>query len=103
HYAEQGFPVTEIIAAAWNGSTVSKFEPSKKVFLPGGKAPKEGEIFRNPGLAHAMRLIADNGADAFYAGEIAQAIVATSKRLGGTFAPEDLSEWHPEWVEPIST
>jgi gamma-glutamyltranspeptidase/glutathione hydrolase len=103
HYAEQGFPVTEIIAAAWNGSTVSKFEPSKKVFLPSGKAPKEGEIFRNPGLAHAMRLIADNGADAFYSGEIAKAIVATSKGLGGTFAPEDLAEWHPEWVEPIST
>jgi gamma-glutamyltranspeptidase/glutathione hydrolase len=103
HYSEQGFPVTEIIAAAWPGSGVKEFEPSRKVFLPSGKAPKVGEVFRNPGLGRAMRLIAENGADAFYEGEIAQAILATSKGLGGTFDAADLAEWRPEWVEPIRT
>ena len=102
HYSEQGFPVTEIIAAAWPGSSVGKFEPSKEVFLPNGKAPRVGEVFRSPDLGRAMRLIAEKGADTFYTGEIAQAIVATSKNLGGAFAPEDLAEWKPEWVEPIS-
>ena len=103
HYAEHGFPVTEIIAAAWPGGAVDKFEPSRKVFLPGGKAPGVGEMFRNPGLARAMRLIAHNGADDFYEGVIAEAILKTSERLGGSFAAADLAEWQPEWVEPIST
>jgi gamma-glutamyltranspeptidase/glutathione hydrolase len=94
--------VTEIIAAAWPGSAVGKFEPSKKVFLPNGKAPRVGEVFSNPDLGRAMRLIANDGADTFYTGEIAQAILETSENLGGAFAPEDLAEWKPEWVEPIS-
>ncbi|MEZ5363162.1 MAG: gamma-glutamyltransferase [Bryobacterales bacterium] len=103
HYSDKGFPVTEIIAEAWPGGAVQKFEPSKRVFLPGGKAPGVGELFRNPGLAHAMRLIADKGADEFYTGEIASAILATSERLGGAYAAADLAEWQPEWVEPIRT
>ena len=103
YYSEHGFPVTEIIAAAWPGGGVSKFEPSREVFLPGGKAPGVGEVFRNPGLGHAMRLIAHKGPDAFYTGEIANAIVSTSKKLGGSFEAADLAEWKPEWVEPIRT
>jgi gamma-glutamyltranspeptidase/glutathione hydrolase len=103
HLADQGFPVTEIIAAAWPGGAVTKFPESKKVFFPGDKAPAVGQIFRNPGLAHAMRLIANGGADAFYTGEIARAILSASDRLGGTFAAADLAEWRPEWVAPIRT
>ena len=103
HYSEQGFPVTEIIAAAWPGGAVGKFEPSREVFLPGGKAPQVGEVFRNPGLGRAMRLIAEDGPDAFYKGEITRAILATSNGLGGAFEAQDLAEWQPAWVEPIRT
>ncbi len=102
-YADEGFPLTEIIAAAWPGGAVSEFAPSRRVFLPGGAAPKVGEIFRNPGLARAMRLIAHNGADDLYEGVIARAILDTSERLDGSFSAEDLAEWQPEWVEPIHT
>ena len=102
-HAEEGFPVTEIIAAAWGGDVLDLDPASNRIFRPGGEAPQVGEVFRNPDLAHAMRVIADHGADAFYRGEIAEAIVATSKRLGGPFAAEDLAEWEPEWVEPIRT
>ena len=60
-------------------------------------------MFRNPDFGHALRLLADQGRDVFYRGEIARAILTTSERLGGTMAPEDLAEFSSEWVEPIST
>jgi len=102
HYSGEGFPLTEELAAAWPGGAVSDNEASRRTFLPGGEAPGVGEIFRNPGLSRAMTLIADHGADAFYEGEIADAIVRTSNRLGGTMRPPDLAGWRPEWVKPIS-
>jgi len=103
HHAEQGFPVTEIIAASWEGGILDVDPASTPVFRPNGQAPRTGDVFNNPGLARAMRLIADDGPSAFYQGKIAQAILETSKRLGGSFAAEDLSQWKPEWVEPIYT
>jgi gamma-glutamyltranspeptidase/glutathione hydrolase len=107
YYAEQGFPVTEIIAERWGSEGSVKFlgehPNSKATFLPGGKAPKTGEIFRNPDLARSLRLIADRGRDGFYRGNIAEAIVSMSKEKGGTFELPDLAEFQPEWVEPIST
>lgn len=103
HYSGEGFPVTESISSAWGGDAVSANERSRRVFLQGKKGPGVGEIFRNPGLSHAMTLIAEHGADAFYEGEIADAIVRTSRGLGGTMGKADLAEWQPEWVEPISS
>lgn len=100
-HADEGFPVTEIVAASWEGDILDVDPASDELFRPGGEAPQVGEVFRNPDLAKAMRLIAEQGADAFYRGEIAQAIVATSERLGGAFQAEDLADWKPEWVEPI--
>ena len=76
---------------------------SQRVFLPGGKPPELGEIFRNPDLADALRLIAEQGASAFYKGEIAKAILETSQDLGGTMTADDLARIRAEWVEPIST
>ncbi len=105
YFAEHGFPVTEIIQFDWDAYS-SKLEAdanAKRVFLPGGRAPKVGEVFRNPELAKALRLIAAGGADAFYRGPIAKAILATSKRLGGTMDAADLAEFQAEWVQPIST
>lgn len=104
-YAENGFPVTEIIAAQWE-SQVKKLEgdaDGAAVYLRDGKAPGVGEVFRNPELARAYRLIATEGAGAFYRGAIAEAMVGKSEKLGGALTRADLAEFEPEWVEPIST
>ena len=105
YYADHGFPVTELIQTDWEKGThkLSGDENAKRVYLPNGEAPKVGQVFRNPELAHAYRLLAEQGPDAFYKGEIAAEILATSKRLGGTLTAEDLAQYEPEWVQPIST
>ncbi|MBI1787742.1 MAG: gamma-glutamyltransferase family protein, partial [Acidobacteria bacterium] len=106
YYAQQGFPVTEVIAGTW-GATRNKdapeFAAERRVFFPNGRAPRVGEVFRNPDLAGAYERIAAGGADAFYRGPIAEAILKTSRLLGGTLAAGDLAEFSAEWVEPIST
>ncbi len=107
YYASKGFPVTETIQFLWHDSRYQQplliDDGGKKVYLPGGDAPALGELFRNPQLAQAFRLVAGEGAGAFYDGAIAQAILKTSKRLGGTMQASDLSSFQPEWVEPISS
>ena len=102
-YAKNGYPVPELIHGFWSDAEQLTDPDSRRVYLPGGKVPALGEIFRNPDLAKALQLIADNGASAFYRGEIAKAILNTSIELGGTMAADDLAEFSPEWVEPIST
>ncbi len=107
--AEEGEPVPQVIAAGWSHTLRST--PSRPAFkdmpgfaatfLPGGKAPVEGEIFRNPALARSYRLLASKGRDAFYRGEIARAIVAFSEANGGFFSMEDFANHHSEWVEPV--
>jgi gamma-glutamyltranspeptidase / glutathione hydrolase len=105
YYARNGFPVTEFISAYWHAgqSKLEKDANARQVFLPGGKAPEVGQIFSNPRYANALELVAREGADAFYEGEIAKAILKTSDRLGGTMSAEDLADYQAEWVEPIST
>jgi gamma-glutamyltranspeptidase/glutathione hydrolase len=102
--AERGFPVPEIVDAAWKESRESLMtDPeSRRVFLPGDQAPERGQVFRNPDLAHALSLLADQGEAAYYRGEIAKAILKTSAELGGTMTAEDLAKYSAEWVEPIS-
>jgi gamma-glutamyltranspeptidase / glutathione hydrolase len=106
-YGEKGFPVSEAIAEAWGGADSFKklqAEPeTTRIFLPGGKPPQEGDLFRNPEMAHAFRVIAEKGADAFYKGEIAADILKMSQRLGGTMTAEDLAAFSSEWVQPISS
>ncbi len=105
-YAENGFPVSEAIQESWadpaNQPRVKANPESVRVFLPGGKPPLEGDVFRNPGMARALRLVAEKGPDALYKGEIASAILKTSHNLGGTMAAEDLASYSAEWVQPIS-
>jgi gamma-glutamyltranspeptidase/glutathione hydrolase len=103
--AREGEPVPQVIAAAWARAEklfgeMPGFAP---VFLPGGKAPGEGEVFRNPGLARAYELIAKKGRDAFYRGPIAKTIVEYSNKHGGFFVEEDFSKHRSEWVDPVST
>ncbi|MBI4471698.1 MAG: gamma-glutamyltransferase family protein, partial [Acidobacteria bacterium] len=74
-----------------------------RTFLINGRAPKTGEIFRNPDLARSLRLIAAEGRDGFYKGQTARAILQISKELGGPMTAADLSDYQPEWVTPIST
>ena len=104
-YADDGYPVPEIIASYWHDAaeTVSHDAEARRIYLPGGKPPVVGQVFQNHDLAKALRLVAEGGPDAFYKGEIARAIVSTSQSLGGTMAADDLAEFSPEWVEPIST
>jgi gamma-glutamyltranspeptidase/glutathione hydrolase len=104
-YADHGFPISELLAGFWSGAPqVFAHDPEgQRVYLPNGKPPELGQIFRNPDLAKALRLISQNGASAYYKGDIAQAILATSQALGGTMSAADLADFKPEWVEPIST
>ena len=101
YYAEHGFPVTEVVHDEWESGNakLSSNRYAKQVFLP---VPAKGQVFRNPDLAKSLRLIAEQGAKAFYRGPIGEAILATSRELGGTMAAADLAEFEPEWVEPIS-
>ena len=104
-YAQDGYPVPEIIASYWNDSVdwIAKDPEARRVYLLDGKPPAVGQVFRNHDLAKALQSIAQNGAAAFYKGDVARAILSTSQSLGGTMAADDLSDFAPEWVEPVST
>ena len=103
-YAEEGFPVSELIAYYWNRSSFLKRYPGfEKTFLPNGKAPAKGEIFRNPMLASTLKKLAANGRDEFYKGSIAKTIDTFMKQHGGYLTYEDLASHKSEWVEPVST
>jgi gamma-glutamyltranspeptidase/glutathione hydrolase len=105
-YAEQGFPVYEGVDEYWNDPSVVRAleanPESKRVFLRDGNAPHTGELFKNPDMARALRLVAEQGPEAFYKGAIASAIVKTSEHLGGTMTAQDLASYSSEWVDPLS-
>jgi len=104
-YAEQGFGVTEVIAADWaaDATLFEDFPGFSDVFMPGGRAPVAGELFRNPRLAKTYRAIADGGRDAFYEGHLAYEIENYVRANGGYLGVEDLAAHRSEWVEPVST
>ena len=104
-YAEEGFPVTPIIAAEWAAETAKlrRDEGARATFLvDGARAPRAGEWFRNTDLAGTFRLIAAQGPGVLYGGALGQRIVARVRELGGYLTLDDLQRHHPEWVEPIS-
>ncbi|MFN5852060.1 MAG: gamma-glutamyltransferase [Pirellulaceae bacterium] len=101
-YAREGFPVSELIAYYWRRSEgLARFPGFAETFLPGGKAPSKGDIFRNPMLAATLQQIADEGRDAFYHGSIAQRIDRFMKQHGGYLSLDDLKKHRSEWVEPV--
>jgi gamma-glutamyltranspeptidase / glutathione hydrolase len=104
-YADQGYAVPELVHEFWSGAPqIFGNDPEgQRVYLPNGQPPALGQIFRNPDLAKTLRLISVGGADAYYKGDVAHAILSTSQALGGTMSADDLAEFKPEWVEPIST
>jgi gamma-glutamyltranspeptidase/glutathione hydrolase len=101
--AGNGFPMQEMVGRVWDSDLVRKDPEGVRVFYPNGNAPAVGEIYRNPDLAKAIRLIASGGSDAFYKGDISAAILAKSQRLGGLLSAGDLAGFEPEWVTPVST
>ncbi len=104
--AEDGFPVTEIIAGYWRGAegSLARWPDSAATYLiDDTRAPRFGEVFANPRLAASYRLIAEDGADAFYKGEIAKKIVAFSQDNGGYLSLKDFADHKSEWVDPVST
>ena len=106
-YAREGFPLTQYIAYGWGiGVSYAKADKFPGAFLatyaPGGEAPKEGEIFRNPALADTLAAIATGGRDAFYRGEIADKIDAFMRANGGYLRKADLEKHTSTWVEPVS-
>jgi len=104
-YARNGFPVTEVIAWHWarNAKILQGYPGFAEVFMPAGKAPAKGEVFRNPRLADTYRKIAEGGRDAFYRGEIAATIERYLSENGGFLSAADLADHKSEWVEPLSS
>ena len=105
YYAENGFPLTEVIAHAWaqNAQLLKNYPGFAEIFMPGGKAPQKGEVFKNPFLAKTLQMIGEQGRDAFYEGVIAARIVAYVQEQGGFLSMKDFKDHTSEWVEPIST
>lgn len=110
-YAQNGYPVSERIAHDWTlppamptrGCCTQLDPDSVRVWYPNGQPPKAGQIFRNPDLAHTLRLLQKYGKEVFYKGEIARAIIKKSNALGGTMTLGDLADYSGEWVQPIQT
>jgi len=105
HYAENGFPVTEIIQGQWAGYArkLSAHPDTKKTYLVDGKPPEVGDIFVQKNLAKTLKILAKGGRDAFYRGEIARKIVKFSEENGGYFTMKDFADHTSDWVEPIFT
>ncbi len=108
-YANDGFPVTELIAYYWArsvalfGATPEKYPNFKETYTIDGRAPRAGEIFKNPSLARTYETIAKKGRGGFYEGDIAKTIETFMRDNGGYLTREDLAAHHAEWVEPVST
>lgn len=104
-YGRQGFPVSEVIAGYWKASeeSLSKYPDSAATYLVDGKAPREGDVFRNPNLADTYQQIASEGRDSFYRGSIANRIAEYSANNGGYLTMRDFDEHRSEWVNPVST
>jgi gamma-glutamyltranspeptidase/glutathione hydrolase len=104
-YAEKGFPVSDIIASQWRGAEEKlRLTPdAARDLLIDGRAPRQGEIFKMPELARSLKMIAEQGRDAFYKGEIARKIVAFSDKNDGMLTLPDFADFDAQWVEPAST
>ena len=104
-YARKGHPVHEVIAYYWNRSVpvLSKWPGFTEQFTIEGRAPRKGEMWRNPNLANTLETIGRDGRDAFYKGGIARTIDAYFKANGGFLRYEDLAAHTGEWVDPVST
>jgi gamma-glutamyltranspeptidase/glutathione hydrolase len=105
-YARDGFPVHPVFGNTWSSERVQRFlaaSPNTEDYLPDGRGPRVGQVVRLPGLARTFQAVAEGGAQAFYDGPIADAIVRTVQGLGGTLTHADLLAHHSTWETPIQT
>jgi len=104
-YATEGFPVSEVIAYYLDRNTkaLQDYPNIKEVYMPGGKSPSKGEIFKNPLLAGTLEKIVRGGRDEFYKGSIAKDIAAFMKKQEGFLTYDDMSRHHSEWIDPVNT
>ncbi len=105
NYAENGFPVTELVSYYLERSSeiFAAYPNFKDVWMPNGKTPKKGDIFFNKNLAENYKEIANTYGKSFYSGKIAENIVNTVNAQGGFFSMSDLNSFEPEWINPVST
>jgi gamma-glutamyltranspeptidase/glutathione hydrolase len=101
--AEDGYAVATHTAHGWAGGRPGLKGPGERDLTIDGRAPREGETFRNPSLARSFRAIGSGGKDAYYRGDIGKAVVAAVRQAGGVLSLEDLAAHESTWVEPIST
>ncbi|WP_262992047.1 gamma-glutamyltransferase [Alteromonas salexigens] len=103
-YARNGHPVSEMVAYYWqmNVDRIGEYDGFADVFMPHGRAPRKGEVFKNPALAATYEKIATGGRDAFYKGDIARTMAAYVQEQGGFLSYDDLASHTSEWVEPVS-
>lgn len=103
-YARYGYPVSPRIARAWGWSTelLGRLPDSRRVWLPGGRAPRAAEVFRNPEFALTLQLLAERGYDALYHGDVAAQIAGAVRADGGVMTADDLAAYQAEWVEPLA-
>ncbi|MFC1601674.1 gamma-glutamyltransferase family protein, partial [Candidatus Sumerlaeota bacterium] len=103
-YAREGFPVSEVIAQelALSAPALERFPNFAETYMPNGRMPAKGEIFRNPGLARTLERIAADGRAGFYEGDVAQTMADYVQAQGGFLSTSDLAEHRSEWVEPVS-
>jgi gamma-glutamyltranspeptidase/glutathione hydrolase len=104
-YAREGFPLTELIAFYWGLSVerLSKWPGFSETFAPNGRAPRVGELFKNPRLANTLEKLGQNGRDEFYKGDVARKIAQYMKENGGFLSYEDMAGHSSTWIEPVST
>lgn len=115
-YAENGFPVSEVVASSWElpkglpsdpanprGCCTQLDPDSVATWYVDGKPPRAGDVFRNGDLAKTLRQLQRHGSRAFYTGDIARAVVAKSSALGGTMTLDDLANYRGRWVEPAKS
>jgi len=102
-YAERGFLVSPTVARQWDNQIARlRDQPGfASAFMPGGRAPRPGELFRFPAQARTLREIAESGGESFYRGSLAQKIAAAARAQGGAMTAEDLAAHRPDWVEPV--
>ncbi len=105
NYAREGFPVTEVIAyyLERNAEVLQEYPNIKEVYMPDGKTPSKGEIFKNPLLANTLEKIVKGGRNEFYRGSIARDIASFMKKQGGFLTNDDLARHHSQWIEPVKT
>lgn len=105
HYARNGYPVSvgQVQFTRNTAQVLGRYAATREAFMPGGRAPEVGELMRFPGMANTMEAIAKNGRAGFYEGPVAEEIVRSLTAAGGDWQTSDLSGFHSEWNEPVST